>query len=167
MESKDKKDVVNYIIETHDFNSGNLEDNLWTEIGRKDALDEAKAAYTKLLATHDTLRLVQETHTIIAQSCKAQKLIDELEQSLNEITEKAYNYLVTFLETVGSQYYSCNIRLTNDNKVVEMVLNNRPQSIKVIMFTHNKRRSCDLCQLSIKDQITILKAVTKIVKHYE
>lgn len=167
MKTKDEKDVVSYSIETHDFNSGNLEDNLWTEIGRKDALDEAKVLYTKLLATHDTLRIVQETHTIIAQFCKARKLIDELEQSLNEITEKAYNYLVTFLETVDSQYYSCDIRLTNGNKVVEMVLNNRPQSIEVIMFTHNKRCSCDLRQLSIKDQITILKEVTKIVKHYE
>lgn len=167
MESKDKKDVVNYIIETHDFNSGNLDDNLWDEIGCKSSYDEAKVLYEKLLTTHDTLRLVQETHTIIAQSCKAQKLIDELEQSLNEVTEKTYNYLVTFLETVDSQYYSCDIRLTNGNKVVEMVLNNRPQSIEVIMFTHNKRCSYDLRQLPIKDQITILKEVTKIVKHYE
>ena len=167
MESKDKKDVVNYIIETHDFNSGNLNDNQWDEIVCRSSLDEAKAAYTKLLATHDTLRIVQETHTIIAQSCKAQKLIDELEQSLNEVTEKAYNYLVTFLETVDSQFHSCDIQLTNDTKVVEMALDDISQSIKVIMFTHNKRCSYDLRQLSIKDQITILKAVTKIVKHYE
>lgn len=91
METKDKKDVVNYIIETHDFNSGTIEDNLWTEIGRKDALDEAKVLYEKLLTTHDTLRLVQETHTIIAQSCKPRNLLT----SLSKVSMKLPKRLIT------------------------------------------------------------------------
>lgn len=43
METKDKKDVVNYIIETHDFNFGIPMDDGWNEIDCKGTLDEAKA----------------------------------------------------------------------------------------------------------------------------
>lgn len=54
METKDKKDVVNYIIETHDDNSGVPVDNGWDEIYCEDSLDKAKAEYERQLATHDT-----------------------------------------------------------------------------------------------------------------
>ena len=74
METKNKKEVVSYLIETHDFNSGVPEDNYWDEIGRKGSLDEAKAEYEKKLATHDTLRLVRETRTIIYKYSKASGL---------------------------------------------------------------------------------------------
>ena len=62
-----KKDVVNYIIETHDPNSGVPEDPYWDEISCRSTLEEARAEYQRRLATHGTLRLVQVTRTVIAQ----------------------------------------------------------------------------------------------------
>ena len=67
METKDKKEVVNYVIETHDFNSGVLMDDGWDEIDCKGSLDGAKAEYEKQLAKHGTLRIVKETRTVITQ----------------------------------------------------------------------------------------------------
>lgn len=98
METKDKKDVVNYIIETHDLNSGVPMDSGWDEIDCKGTLEEARAEYEKKLTTYDTLRIVRKTRTIMAQSCKVQKLTNELEQSLNEVRKRVHDYLVTFLE---------------------------------------------------------------------
>lgn len=98
METKNKKEVVSYLIETHDFNSGVPEDNYWDEIDCKGSLDEAKAEYEKQLATHDTLRLVRETRTIIKQSCKASELpkfISEIEQSLDEVSKRVHDCLLS------------------------------------------------------------------------
>ena len=89
METKDKKDVVNYIIETHDFNpisegpywdEANCrcsleEDPYWDEITCKSSLEEARAEYVKLLAKYDTLRIVQETRTVVSQFYKTPKSV--------------------------------------------------------------------------------------------
>lgn len=67
METKDKKDVVNYIIETHDFNPGVPMDDGWNEIDCKGTLEEARARYVKLLAKYGPLRIVKETRIVISQ----------------------------------------------------------------------------------------------------
>lgn len=165
METKDKKDVVNYIIETHDFNSGVPMDDGWAEIDCKGTLDEARAEYVKQLATHGTLRIVQETRTIISQFYKAPKFICDFERSSKETSMYIHDYLVTFLKNLGYQedpkrrYYVCNILIANAEVVTELSLSNDGQTIRVSLYSRDT--PIKLSQLSIEDQITIFKAVIK------
>ena len=152
---------INYIIETHDSNSGVPGDNGWDEINRKGSLCEAQAEYEKQLATHDTLRIVRETRTIIAQFCKAPKIIGELEQNINEVSKRIHDYLATFLKTRERQCYSCDIQLTDGNMLTEMILDIDHEAIEVIIYGHNDYYPRDLNQLSIEDQLTIVKAVAE------
>ena len=157
METKDKKDVVNYIIETHDFNSGVPMDDDWDEIDCKGTLEEAKAEYEKQLATHDTLRVVRETRTVITQSYKVPKFVSEFEQSLNEASKRIHDYLATFLKIKKSLSYGCDIQIANGEAATELSLSNDGQTIKVSLY--QRSIPVRLGQLSIEDQITILKAV--------
>ena len=150
---------INYIIETHDFNSGVPTDDGWDEINCKGSLCEANAEYVKQLATHDTLRIVRETRVIIAQFCKAPKIISEFEQSLNETSKYIYDYLVTFLKTREHSCYSCDIQIANGDAVNELSLSNDGQTIKVSLYWQDM--SIKLSQLSIEDQLTIVKAVAE------
>lgn len=163
METKDKKDVVNYIIETHDDNSGVPMDDCWDEIDCKGTLEEARAEYEKKLTTYDTLRIVRETRTVIAQSCKVQKLTSELEQSLNEVSKHIHDYLVTFFEDLGyqedpeRQYYVCDIPIMNGEVVTELSLSNDGQTIQVSLYSRDT--PLKLNWLSIEDQLIIIKAL--------
>ena len=150
---------INYIIETQDFNSGVPMDDCWDEIDCKGTLEEAEAEYQRQLATHDTLRIVQETRTVIAQFCKAPKFIGELEQSLNEVSKRVHDYLVTVLKNTANQDYFCDIQLTNGDMLTEMVLDIDHEAIEVIIYGHNDYCPCDLSKLSIEDQLIIIKAV--------
>lgn len=150
---------INYIIETHDPNSGVLGDDGWDEITCKGSLCEAQAEYEKQLATHDTLRIVRETRVIIAQFCKVPKIISEFEQSLNETSKYIYDYLVTFLKTRECPYYSCDIQITNGEAVTELSLSNDDLTIKVSSYQQDI--PIKLSQLSIEDQLTIVKAVAE------
>lgn len=150
---------INYIIETHDFNSGVPMDDGWDEISHKGSLCEANAEYEKQLATHDTLRIVRETRTIIAQFCRAPKIISEFEQSLNETSKYIYDYLVTFLKTRECPCYSCDIQIANGDAVNELSLSNDGLTIKVSLYSRNT--PLKLSQLSIEDQLTIVKAVAE------
>ena len=161
METKDKKEVANYIIETHDFNSGVPMDDGWDEIDCKGTLDKALDEYEKQLAKHDTLRIVKETRTVITQSCKAQKFIGELEQNINEVSKRVHDYLVTVLKNTTNQDYFCNIQLTDDDILTEMTLDIDHEAIEVIIYGRNDCYSRDLGQLHIDDQLTILKAVAE------
>lgn len=152
---------VNYIIETHDFNSGVPMDDGWDEIGCKGTLEEARAEYVKQLATHNTLRLVQETRTVIAQFCKAPEFIGELEQNINEVSKRIHDYLVTFLKNTANQDYFCDIQLTDGNMLTEMILDIDGLTIEVIIYGCNDYYPRDLNQLSIEDQLTIIKAVAE------
>lgn len=160
METKDKKEVVNYYtIETRDFRSETPEESYWDwdEISRKDSLDKATVEYEKQLATHETLRLVQVTHTTIAQFCKAPKIISEFEQSLNETSKYIYDYLVTFLKTRERRHYVCYIPIANDEVVTELSLSNDGQTIQVSLYFRDT--PLKLSQLSIEDQLIIIKAL--------
>lgn len=164
METKDKKSVANYYtIETRDLRSGTPEWCYWDwdEIDRRDNLDEAKAEYEKRLATHDTLRLVQVTFTTVAQSYKTPRFIGELEQSLNEVEERIYKYLVKFLKNVDLQDYTCDIQLTNGDMVTEMILDADREAIEVVICGPDEHYSCELGLLSTEDRLTILKAVAE------
>lgn len=152
---------INYIIETHDFNSGVPGDDGWDEINCKGSLCEAQAEYEKQLATHDTLRIVRETRTIIAQFCKVPKIIGELEQNINEVSKRIHDYLATFLKTRERQCYSCDIQLTDGDAVNELSLSNDGQTIEVIIYGRNDYYPRDLNQLSIEDQLTIIKAAAE------
>ena len=58
METKNKKEVVSYLIETHDFNSGVPEDNYWDEI--EQSLDEvSKRVHDCLLSLKDQLTILK------------------------------------------------------------------------------------------------------------
>ena len=152
---------INYIIETHDFNSGVPTDDGWDEINCKGSLCEAQAEYEKQLATHDTLRIVRETRTVIAQFCKAPKIISEFEQSLNETSKYIYDYLVTFLKNTANRDYFCDIQLTDGNMLTEMILDIDGLTIEVIIYGCNDYYPRNLNQLSIEDQLTIVKAVAE------
>lgn len=156
-----KKDVVNYIIETHDFNSGVPEDPYWDEISCRSSLEEARAEYQRQLATHDTLRLVQVTRRTIAQYCNSQKFIGELERGLKGAEECIRKYLaIRILKEIGQNYF-CDIQLTNGDTLTEMRFDIDHDTIEAIMYGPNKYYSRELSQLSIEDQLTILKTVTE------
>lgn len=163
METKDEKAVVNYIIETHDYNSGVPMDGSWDEIDCKGTLEEARAEYEKKLTTYDTLRIVRETRTTITQSCKVQKLTSELEQNLNEVSKRVHDYLVKFFEDLGHQedperrYYVCDIPIMNDEVVTELSLSNDGQTIQVSLYSRDT--PLKLSWLSIEDQLIIIKAL--------
>lgn len=165
METKDKKEVVNYVIETHDFNSGVPMDDGWDEIDCKGTLDKALDEYEKQLAKHDTLRIVKETRTIITQSYNVPKFVGELEQSLKGAEERVHDYLVKFFEDLGYQedperrYYVCDIPIANGEAVTKLSLSYDNQTIEVRLYWHDI--PVKLSSLSIEDQLTIVKAVTK------
>ncbi len=160
METKDKKSVVTYYsIETRDLRPGIFEEDYWDwdEIDCKNTLDEAKAAYEKQLTTSSTLRLVQVTRTTIVQSYKTPKFIGDLERNLNETRENVYDCLVAFLKTVGHQDYTCAIPIAHGDTVTELSLDYGNRTIWVRVCSRDT--PLDLSQLSIEDQLTILKAV--------
>lgn len=164
METKDKKQVASYYtIETRDLRSGTHPEDYWDwdEIDRRENFDDAKAKYEKQLATRDTLRLVKVTFTTVAQFYKTPRFLGELEQSLNETRERIREYLVNFLKNVSLQDYLCDIQLTYGDIVTEMVLDVDHETIKVVIWAHDDSYSRELGQLSVEDQLTILKAVAE------
>lgn len=163
METKNKKDVVSYIIETNDFNSEVPEDNYeyWDEISCRSSLEEARAEYVKQLATHNTLRLVQETRTVISQFYDPPRIIDELERGLKGAEERIRKYLTTrILKEIGQDYF-CNIQLTNGDTLTEIIFDIDRKAIEAIIYGPDECYSKELSQLSIEDQLTILKAVAE------
>ena len=164
METKDKKEIVMYYtIETQDSNSRIPEDNYedWDEISSCKSLDAAKAEYGRQLATHDTLRLVQVTRTTITQSYKARKFISELEQGLKGVEEHIRECLVKFLKNADCRDYFCNIQLTNGDTLTEMTFDIDHETMEVIIYGRDNGYSKELSQLSIEDQLTILKVVAE------
>lgn len=161
METKDKKEVVNYYtIETRDFRSGVPESYWdWDEIDRKNTLDEATAEYNRQFAVRNTIRLVQVTHTTIAQSCLIPKFISDFEQSLDKTRKHVYDYLAEFLKTRECLGYSCDIPIANDEVVTELSLSNDGRTIKVSLYSRDT--PIKLSQLSIEDQLIILEEVVK------
>lgn len=178
METKDKKDVVNYIIETHDFspitegpywdeiNGGSSldEDPYWVKIGCKKDLEEARAEYVKQLANYGTLRIVQETRTVMSQFYDTPKIISEInkfEQGLKEVEKHIPDYIcdyfVVFFGELRCRSYVCDIPIMNDKTVTELSLSDDDQIVRVQLDYQNT--PLELSSLSIEDQIIIFKAV--------
>lgn len=162
---EDKKPVDGY----YTIESGSLQFGIlgqcyweWEEIYRKDNLKEVEAEYKKLLPEHDALRLVQTTFTTIEQSFKTPRFIGELEQSLNEVEEHIRKSIIEFLKGIDLNNYSCNIRLAGGYVVTELVLDYDRELIEVV-FTgpSGSSDSSELSDFSAKEQLSILKAITK------
>lgn len=85
-------------------------------------------------------------------------MINEIKTKLAELEGSIRKYIIGFLKDVELQDYSCDIFLGGepDNVVTELILNEDEGKVEILVGG----RSCELHELSVEDQLTILEAIS-------
>lgn len=85
-------------------------------------------------------------------------MIKEIKTKLAELENSIRKYIIGFLKDVELQDYPCDIFLGGepDNVVTELILNEDEGKVEVLVGG----RSCELHELSVEDQLTILEAIS-------